>query len=284
MIGSGDVAVLIGQIGAGKSTVAASVAGRVAGCHLEIGYLKRHGTRDAKAIGEAVAAAADTVPVVFECTGASRDFEDVVVEIRRHGLRPYVVFLECSMETATRRVSSRDSAAFPTGGGTWRRHLQWTERRLRFVPSDCVLSTELKTPRSVAERLVRLWSMESERGERRGGVEGLGGTVSFSRLATLQICPLAYQLKYVQRVSSASGITELYLGELIHDTLAWIHSRQGPLPTLEEILLWFRRRIDTTMNCGGLGSNRRLVETRRTDATGVLGCRNGADGCDDPRC
>jgi putative RecB family exonuclease len=87
-------------------------------------------------------------------------------------------------------------------------------------------------------------------------------THSHSSLERFEKCPLAYRMRYVDRIKDRLGETlEQHLGKSVHSTLEWLHLRvhDGILPLWEEILEDFLRRYD-----GGWPDSIRLVHPDRT--------------------
>ena len=157
--------VVIGQIGAGKSAVCHELESSAGVRHLDVENLRYADTcrMGASVIAEQIASAAVSGPVAFECTGASRDFEEVIEQLRLHGLGCFVVLLECGMRSALRRVSERHGRIRPRAGGTWASQLRWTESRLRLVPADLTLSSETSDPASIACAVRNAWEGEGRR-------------------------------------------------------------------------------------------------------------------------
>ncbi len=87
-------------------------------------------------------------------------------------------------------------------------------------------------------------------------------THSHSSLERFEKCPLAYRLRYVDRVMDRLGESlEQHLGLCVHATLEWLHVRvhDGILPLWAEILEDFEKRYD-----GGWTDSIRLVHPDRT--------------------
>jgi putative RecB family exonuclease len=85
---------------------------------------------------------------------------------------------------------------------------------------------------------------------------------SHSRLEKFEQCPLAYRMRYVDRVRDRLGDTlEQHMGKCLHATLEWLHVRvnDGILPLWAEILDDFHGRYD-----GGWSDSIRLVHPDRT--------------------
>ncbi len=95
---------------------------------------------------------------------------------------------------------------------------------------------------------------------------------SHSSLERFEKCPLAYRLRYVDRVRDRLGDTlEQHMGKCLHATLEWLHLRvhDGILPLWAEILADFEKRYD-----GGWSDSIRLVHPDRTrDSYRLVGQR-----------
>ena len=257
---SGTVLVVIGQIGAGKSAVCRELVSLVGAQHLDVEDLRSQnaGPKATPTIAEHVTSAALTGPTVFECTGASRDFEDIIEHLRLHGLDCFVVLLDCGMRTAMRRICGR--ALRPRSGGSWASQLRWTESRLRLVPADLTLSSETSGPGNIASVVCHAWKSTA----RRGIQAHIPKEVSFSQLAAFEICPRSYKLKYVDRAAEVLETERIYLGGRLHEALAWLYGETSKIRDRTELLAWFRRRLAETLPFGvGEDTTRRLFEAGR---------------------
>ena len=240
------VLVLIGQIGAGKSMVCRSFSATTGARHVTIEELRRkHGTAPCPStIADQLIAFTDSAPVAFECTGASRDFEEIIDRLRSRGLRSFVVLLQCSVETARRRVHQRAWNP-PESGGTWEHHLQWTESRLRLVPADLTLSSERAMASALASTIHVAW--RNARARRTLPSEpSVPVEISYSQLSSFDVCPLAYRFKYIDRIPEAAESENMFLGSRLHETLAWAYSTPSN-PTRTEVFDWFNDRLATTL-------------------------------------
>ena len=241
------VLVVIGQIGAGKTEVCRSLAGSLGARHLAIEDVRRSqtGERGPTGIAKCVASFAAKSLVLFECTGASRDFEEILENIRLRGCHTFVVLLDCGVPTALRRVRQR-SPSPPRSGGSWDEQIRWTESRLRLVPADLTLSSETASPTSLASAIDGEWETMRRHSDERGIVFG---EVSFSQLAAFQVCALSYRLKYVDLVSEAAASESMVLGGCLHDVLAWLYGSSDDGPELTEVLAGFKDRLADAL-CG----------------------------------
>lgn len=244
---SGPILVLIGQIGAGKSEVCRDLAAISGARHVTIEHLRRN--RNASPcpsmIADQIIASARAAPVAFECTGASRDFEDIIEALRARGFRSFVVLLQCGIDTALRRVHQRPWAP-PKAGGTWQRHMQWTESRLRLVPADLTLSSELSTATALASTIRDAWN-EARASQIPVKTHALPAEFSFSQLSCFEVCPLAYRFKYVDRIPEPAESEAMFLGSRLHETLAWLYGNPDANPTQAHVLDWFEDRLSNTL-------------------------------------
>lgn len=239
--------VVIGQIGSGKSEVCRAFAATTGARHVKIEDVRRkHGTAPCPSvIADQLATFADSAPVAFECTGASRDFEEIIEALRTRGLRSFVVLLQCSTETARRRVYQRAWAP-PESGGTWDRHMQWTESRLRLVPADATLSSERSPTSALASTIHILWANARAR-QPQPNESGPPFEFSYSELSTFDVCPLAYQFKYIDRIPEAAESESMFLGSRLHETLAWLYDNAAANPARTEVFEWFVDRVAKTL-------------------------------------
>ena len=230
--------------------------------HLDVESLRRQaaGTEDAFAIADDIASVASSGPTVFECTGASRDFEEIVEQLRLRGLICFVVLLECSTRTALRRIRGRVAPRRPRAGGTWASQMRWTESRLRLVPADLTLSSETTEPASTASAVCQAW----ERTGRRALGKTLPREVSFSHMAAFEVCPWSYRLKYVDHAPEAAETEQMYLGSRLHEALAWLYGGPGEGRDQAELVAWFQERLAETLPTGlGGAAAGRLFEAGR---------------------
>ncbi|MYA60129.1 MAG: hypothetical protein F4X40_06180 [Chloroflexi bacterium] len=242
-----NVLVLIGQIGAGKSTVSRKLES-VGVRHLDVENM-RDADRErmgSSTIADNVASAATSGPVVFECSGASSEFEEIIERLTLGGFRSLVVLLECSIPTALRRVNCRDGRRRPRAGGSWVSQMRWTESRLRLVPTDLTLSSETDDPESIAAVIAKARGGASSyvKDQR---VSTVRQEVSFTQLAAFQVCPWSYKLKYVDHLPEIVETEQMFLGGRLHETLAWLYGGSAAQPSKTELVAWFRNRLAETI-------------------------------------
>lgn len=242
-----DVLVLIGQIGAGKSTVCAALESSEGVRHVDVEDLRGldRGGADAAKIADQVASARSSGHVAFECTGASRDFEEIIEQLRRRSLTCFVVLLDCSTQTALRRVRERGGRVRPRAGGTWASELDWTESRLRLVPADLTLVSDRVDPTCIAADIWKAWTARQH--QMADTVPSEPRDVSFSELAVREICPWSYRLKYLDHVPEVVETEQMYLGSRLHEALAWLYSAGSGGRGRVELVDWFRSRVAETL-------------------------------------
>lgn len=241
------VLVVIGQIGAGKSELCRRVAEATGARHFDIEDLRRTCSRvhAAASIADRLANAANEHPVALECTGAASDFEDVLDGLRQRGWRCFVVLLECSVETARNRVRQRGWKP-PKAGGTWERHLGWTQSRLRLVPADLTLASDRRSAGALASTVRLAWRKACVAQERPGQAPN-PRELSFSQLSCFDVCPLAYRFRYVDQIAGRAESAPMFLGTRLHEALAWLYGNVGRDPASDEVLAWFNERLAETL-------------------------------------
>lgn len=242
-----DVLVLIGQIGAGKSAVCTALESFEDVRHVDIEDLRgaEKGRADVAMIADRVASATSSRHVVFECTGASEDFEEIIEQLRRRNLRIFVALLDCSTETALQRVRERGSRFRPKAGG-WAPELDWTESRLRLVPADMTFKSDRAASACIAADIWRAWAV-ARRHRMADTTPREPLDVSFSELAAREICPWSYRLKYIERTPEALETEQMYLGSRLHEALAWLYADDSRRRGKGELVHWFRNRLAETL-------------------------------------
>lgn len=63
--------------------------------------------------------------------------------------------------------------------------------------------------------------------------------ISFSAIETFWQCPQKYKFQYIDRIKAPKSIEAIF-GTLIHDVLKYFHSKNPLLPTLEEVLNYYK--------------------------------------------
>lgn len=242
-----EVLVVIGQIGAGKSSVCRELALETRAEHIAIEDLQRpDGTRlGAHELSRRIASAAARGAVVFECSGASRDFEDVIEHLRLRGLGCFVALIDCSIQTALRRVRESKIRTKPRSGASWAAQLRWTESRLRLVPADVTISSENSHPNTIAKDVGRAWSEAQSNPPAKSMA---CRELSFTQVAAFAVCPWSYRLKYVDRLQETVETEQMHLGSRLHEALAYLYG--GPDRDKDGLTSWFRNRLAETVPDG----------------------------------
>ena len=228
--------------------------------HLDVEDLRRQyaGPDHALTVADHIASAAASELTVFESTGTSRDFEDIIEHLRLRGLACFVVLLDCSTRTAMDRISKRTGR--PRSGGSWASQLRWTESRLRQVPADLTLSSETSELKTIASTVSLAW----EDAGHDSWQAPIPQEVSFSQLAAFEVCPRSYWLKYVDHTPEALESEQMYLGSRLHEALAWLYGALGKRREETELIAWFRDRLAETLPIGtGDDTATRLFEAGR---------------------
>ena len=212
------VIVVIGQVASGKTAVARELARQLAGHVTGIEQL-RAARSDTTPVGIArvLRVLTSSGTVVYECSGAHPDFEETLFEIEASGTLPFVALLEAGFETATRRLQERGQREPPRGGGSWSEHLRWVQTRLRLVPADVCVSTEHNDPSEAVRQI--LSAFENRAQEQRV----TRGDISFSRLATYEVCPLSHRFKYIEGREEEFKPAPVSLGKCLHLALARLY-------------------------------------------------------------
>jgi CRISPR/Cas system-associated exonuclease Cas4 (RecB family)/shikimate kinase len=228
------IPILIGQIGAGKTEVGRLLASLIDAHLLSIDDLRLQGI--GAGMDDLAAAAIERAPnerLILECTGAADNFEEFLARIAANGQRPYVVLIDCSIERALERIRKRPDWAPPRGGGSWASHLRWTALRLRQVPADFSITTDVMLPRETAE-VIASALRQAEQSEPHSIDVLKAGRFSFSQLATYDVCPLAYRYKYIDRQPELLETEAMFLGKRLHEALAFLYAEDVESTAAEE--------------------------------------------------
>lgn len=224
--------ILIGQIGSGKTEVGQRLAALRGMRLIAIDDLRQQGQDTSASAVAAMLTEHSPARVIFECTGAAADFEDLVANLADAGETPFVVLLECAIETAMRRIRDRTNWAPPLRGGSWAPQLRWTELRLRLVPADLCLASDRATPDELAETIALAWE-ESARASHAAPPKPTG-TFSYSQLSTYEVCPLTYRYKYLERQPEVLETEAMFLGKRLHEALSYLYRQGGLLGVVDE--------------------------------------------------
>jgi putative RecB family exonuclease len=261
----GVILVLIGQIGAGKTTIGRKIS-EESGARLITIEDVRAGYSDSTALDVAniLISESERSPVIFECTGASHDFEQTLALLHEAGRHVHVSMLECDIETAMRRIRERPNWAPPSAGGSWARQLRWTEMQLRIVPADLSISTERASPDAVARIISGAWQARALFIQEEA-VHLPRGKFSFSQLASLDVCPLEYRYKFIERRAEVLETEEVFLGKRVHEALSWLYRRRERAASQAELLEWFVGRVSETLTAGMVHSQKEELLFRGTE-------------------
>lgn len=228
------VIVVIGQVASGKTTVARELGRRLGGRVTGIEQLRAAGSDTSPAgVARELGALAGSGTIVYECSGAHPDFEETLFEIEAAGIRPLVALLDASIETATRRLQERGQREPPRGGGSWSKHLRWVQTRLRLVPVDVCVSAEHDDPSETAGQILEAFENEAP------GQRVALGVVSFSRLATYEVCPLSHRFKYIEGREEEFTPAAVRLGKCLHLALAQLYVAKAPGMSLGSLVALF---------------------------------------------
>jgi putative RecB family exonuclease len=240
------VLLLIGQIASGKTTVARGLASG-----LSARWVSADGLSDRPGVAPRGQALAELLEgeraggfLVYECTGAGADFEELVQFLRNKSRRVFVVKLACGLDTALCRLRLRPWQP-PGTSASWRTELEWTARRLRTVPADLTLDTTRLDPAEV-ERWITEFLVERDREPLWPRPALFSGTFSYSKLATYERCPMAYRFRYLDTMPEGFHAEETILGQALHKVLAWLHQpgRAKGSVTVDEVLRAFHGVLD----------------------------------------
>lgn len=233
---SSEVLALIGQVAAGKTTVARLVA-RAAGARVATldEAPTEGGERAAGELAADLARLASRGPLIFECSGTRGVFEELLAALATRGFPPRVVLLAASLETALRRIAERGGAA---SGEGWLPQLRWVDSRLRLVPADVVVRTDDQGPHQVAAAVLAAWQRPAT------AVDGPppSGIFTGVGLAAFEACPLAYRYRYLELRRGTTEPAQRTLERTLGAALSFLY-RPGRAPgsvAEGELLEYFR--------------------------------------------
>lgn len=242
MASARGILVLIGLPGAGKSTVAKRLVDSLGVRHVPIDAF-RDRRAGAYAIADDLAREASAGPIVFECSGASDDFEAILEDIRARNIEARVVLVEARAETALRRLITRVPHKDPKVGGSWSEHLDWTRCRLQLVPTDAEIDCETLAPDAAADVAIAAWSAPEQTAM---DEEHWPKPMTFSRLSTWQVCGREYRYRYVERLQPSAALPPIVeVGSAVHKTLAWLFAPGAPPRSLPETLAVFDSALES---------------------------------------
>ncbi|MEY6432053.1 PD-(D/E)XK nuclease family protein [Thioalkalicoccus limnaeus] len=240
------ILVLIGLPGAGKTTIAQRLVARLGVRHVPIDDLRkvRVGAAD---IADELTRSASVGPLVFECSGASDDFEDILHHLGARGFQVRVALIEVSAEIALRRLATRAPRKDPKAGQSWAEHVDWVRCRLQLVPTDAEIDGERQEPDAAAEAAISAWLAPALAAAHD---EPLPIPLTFSRLSTWQVCGREYASRYVQRMPPTAALPPIVeVGSAVHEALAWLFAPGAPQRTAAETLAMF----DAALGCAPAG-------------------------------
>jgi len=118
--------------------------------------------------------------------------------------------------------------------------------RLRLVPVDLSVKIEDASPMDVAYTIAIAWqsAMMLIR-EKQPHLPT--GEFSFSQLALLDICPLAYRYKYLERRPEVIETEQMFLGSRVHEALSWLYRPRASPESQAELIAWFSARLTETL-------------------------------------
>ena len=260
------IPVLIGQIGAGKTEVGRRLAALRGARFLSIDELRQQGQDTSGPAIAAVLTKLAAAGVIFECTGAAVDFEDLLAGLAAADENPFVVLLECPIETAMRRIRDRAGWTAPHYGGSWAPQLRWTELRLRLVPADLCLSASRARPDELVERVARAWDRAERESSHSTRLPPLKGSFSYSQLATYEVCPLAYRYKYLERRPETLETEAMFLGKRLHEAMFYLYHDGGPGTVREPMVQAFlAARIAETFPATAPTHQRQVLSNRGSE-------------------
>jgi CRISPR/Cas system-associated exonuclease Cas4 (RecB family) len=238
------IIILIGLPGAGKTTVSGHLAAKLKARHISIEQYRDTPVAAADVIAGDLAAVASVSPLVFECSGASEDFEEIVAALSVQGISCFVVYLEVTPATALRRLASRIPYVAPKVQGDWTDHVSWVGTRLRLVPTDLDVDGELLGAEAAAAVVVNaLTSRQTSHGSNALSQ----GTITFSQFHTWQVCGREYEYRNILRLRPTADLSPIVdAGSAAHEALAWLFTPGSATNSLEALLDVFDARMVTT--------------------------------------
>ena len=227
-----DIIVLIGQISSGKTTLGQRLVSALDADFVQIEELPASvRTEGPAAIVRFVAGDRLARTLVFECSGTSETFEELLSEFEPRARRVIVVKLLCQTATAQDRLRTRSPWRPPVSGASWSREIRRTETRLRRVPADLTLDTTdlsaSRTARKVGELLDTTPATPDNLRVSKTRAE------SFSKLALHERCPMAYEFKHIAGDPELFLSAKTLLGELVHRAISSLYAARERSASLE---------------------------------------------------
>lgn len=228
-----EIIVLVGLPGAGKSTIAARVCPSIKAQHVTIEAYRDVHAQPSEIAGS-LAALTKSGTVVFECSGASSDFEQILHELSGLGISSFVVGVHASLSTALQRVTARRPYSPPKGSQNWISHLEWTLVRLGLVPTNLDIDTDDLSAAQAAEAVIsacRNFLIPI------GARVVIPSLVTFSKLSKWQVCGREYAYIHIWRVPPPLSLPSIVgIGQAVHEALAWLLEPQSPQRSLAALL------------------------------------------------
>jgi hypothetical protein len=231
------ILILVGIPGSGKSVTVVALAKLVRIQHISI-EAYRQAAAPPEEIALNLARAAANGPVVFECSGASQDFEEILHALAARGISACVVGLLASETTALSRLSTRIPYSPPKGGRGWAEHIRWCATRLALVPTNADVDAEQWLPDERARAVLAAWTTATAAGGSFSAeTPSTIGVITFSQLRRWQVCGREYAYRYVWRTPCSDVLpSSVAVGEAAHEALGWLHAaRQVTLSTFLDV-------------------------------------------------
>jgi hypothetical protein len=235
-----QVLILIGLPGAGKTTVAAHLVERLRARHVQIEAYRDRGATAAE-IADDLARAASAEPIIFECSGASHDFEEILQHLAANEITCFVANLDVTAATALERLASRVPPKGPKVGRVWTEHVEWVDTRLGLVPTDFDVDAEICSSEEAAAAVICAWNAR----DKGGAVDAtLDRAITFSQLSKWQVCGREYRYRYIWGVAPTAALPPIVeVGEAAHGALAWLFAPGAVERPLDGLLDAFESKI-----------------------------------------
>jgi putative RecB family exonuclease len=221
-----QIIVLIGQIAAGKTTVGHALETRIKGKFIEIESIPHQiRAKGPKDIVNFILKNYTNNNFIFECSGVSENFEQLLLEFRKNTDNLFVIKLQCRIATALERLRTRHEWTALSSGSSWSKEIERTEFRLRRVPADYSLDTSDISSISIVSRIENFLTPPVDIALLHRDLEI--HRVSFSRLSTFERCPKAYNYKYTQTEPERILSAKTLLGNLVHQEISKLYKNKN---------------------------------------------------------